>query len=205
MNFTFGITTAYDDLQRLSDIIDSIRNLKIPNYEIIVLGNCAYLPMHDTTFIDMGNEHQFITNKKNRTAELAKYDNLVLIHDYYVFDSYWYNGYLQFGDNWDVCSNPQYLINGNRHFTDWVTWDHPNYPRYTSLDYDNWTQTKYMYQSGGYLLAKKKFLLEIPFKQNMPWGTAEDVEWSLRMRDHANWKCNKFSIVRHNKVHRDAR
>jgi hypothetical protein len=205
MNFTFGIITAYDDLQRLSDIIDSIRELKIPNYEILVMGNDTYLPTDDTTYVDMSSEHQYVTNKKNRIAEMAKYDNLVILHDYYLFDKDWYTGYETFGDEWDVCSNPQYLINGKRHFTDWVTWDHPDYPRWTSLDYDNWLETKYMYQSGGYMLVKKDFLLKYPCKQNMLWGTAEDVEWSLRMRDHADWKCNKLSKVQHNKVHRDAK
>ena len=205
MDFTFGIITSYDDLQRLSDVIDSIKNLKIPNYEILVMGNDDYLPTEDTTYVNMASEQQFVTNKKNKIAEMAKYQNLVLIHDYYVFDKDWYQGYLNFGDNWDVCSNPQYLINGNRHFTDWVTWDHPILPKWTSIDYDDWSQTRYMYQSGGYMLVKKDFLLKIPFEQNRLWGTAEDVEWSLRMRDSAIWKCNKLSVVRHNKVHRDAR
>lgn len=205
MNFTFGICTGYDDYQRLSDVIDSIKNLNIPNYEIIVAGNDSFLPTEDTIYIDMGEESQYITNKKNRIAQLAKYDNIVLFHDYYLFDESWYKGYLEFGDDWDVCSNPQYLINGNRHFTDWVIWDHPEIPRYTSIDYDDWTKTNYMYQSGGYMLVKKNFLLQIPFEQNRPWATAEDVEWSLRMRLAANWKCNKLSVVRHNKVHRDAR
>ena len=205
MDFTFGIITDYSDLARLSEIIDSIRNQKIPNYEIIIAGQSDYEDLEDTRFINMGDESTYVTNKKNKIAELAKYNNIVLFHDYYIFDDQWYSGYLSFGDNWDVCSNPQYLINGKRHFTDWVTWDHPTLPRWTSVDYDDWSQTKYMYQSGGYMLIKKDFALKIPHKQNMEWGTAEDVEWSLRMRDHANWKCNKLSSVRHNKVHRDAR
>jgi hypothetical protein len=205
MNFTFGIITSYDDLQRLSDVIDSIKNQNIPSYEILVMGNDDYLPTEDTTYVNMSSEQQFVTNKKNKIAEIAKYENLVLIHDYYLFDKDWYTGYLNFGDDWDVCSNPQYLINGKRHFTDWVTWDHPTHPQWTSLDYNDWSQTKYMYQSGGYMLVKKNFLLDIPFEQNRLWGTAEDVEWSLRMRDKANWKCNPYSTVKHNKVHRDAR
>ena len=41
--------------------------------------------------------------------------------------------------------------------------------------------------------------------ENMTWGNAEDVEWSLRMRENAVWKCNGKAIVKHNKVHRDAR
>ena len=39
MNFTFGIITSKKDaLNSLSSIIDSIKNLNIPNYEIIIIG-----------------------------------------------------------------------------------------------------------------------------------------------------------------------
>jgi hypothetical protein len=58
--------------------------------------------------------------KKNILTSEAKYDNIVLLHDYYVFDLNWYNNFLKFGDDWDVCSNAQQLITGKRHFTDWV-------------------------------------------------------------------------------------
>jgi hypothetical protein len=61
-----------------------------------------------------------------------------------------------------------------------------------------------MYQSGGYMIVKKDFMLKVPMNENMVWGTAEDVEWSLRMREKANWKCNGNAIVTHNKIHRDA-
>ena len=161
----------------------------------------------DTEYVYFNEEEKpkWVTRKKNILASNAKYENVVIFHDYFLFDLEWYNNFLVFGDDWDVCSNKQLLITGNRHFTDWVTWDHPTLPKWSSVDYDDWSQTKYMYQSGGYMLVKKDFLLNIPFEQNRLWGTAEDVEWSLRMRDTANWKCNKLSTVRHNKVHRDAR
>ena len=205
IDFTFAIITTYDDLTQLSEVIDSIRALNIPKYEIIVAGDQDFEDLEDTRFINMGEEKIYVTNKKNRMAQEAKYKNIVFIHDYYVFDKDWYNGYLAFGEEWDVCSNPQYLINDKRHFTDWVIWDHPELPRYTSIDYDDWTKTKYMYQSGGYMVVKKDFILKFPCKPDQRWGTAEDVEWSLRIRDTANWKCNKLSSVKHNKVHRDAR
>jgi len=205
MKFTFGITTLYQDYQRLDDVIQSIKQLNIPEHEVIVAGNIAYQDSEDASFICIEENPDLVNLRKNAIIEKAKYDNVVILHDYYLFDSEWYDNFVNFGDDWDVCSNAQYLINGKRHFTDWVTWDHPTQPRWTPLDYDNWDETKYMYQSGGFLLVKKEFGLKIPFNNEMKWGTAEDVEWSLRMRDVANWKCNGKSIVRHNKVHRDVK
>lgn len=207
MNFTFGICTDYSDEARLAEIVDSIRKLQIPKYEIIFIGG-KHLDDESDVFHIYFDETQrpgWVTRKKNLLAYYAKHDNIVLMHDYYVFDSEWYKSFLEFGEDWDVCSNAQLLITGKRHFTDWVIWDSPYYPRYHSMDYDDWTQTKYMYQSGGYVIVKKDFMPLCPMNEHMTWGTAEDVEWSLRMRAIARWKCNGQAIVKHNKVHRDAK
>ena len=39
MDLTFGIITKYEDNNRLLEIIDSIKNLNIINYEIIFIGD----------------------------------------------------------------------------------------------------------------------------------------------------------------------
>jgi hypothetical protein len=62
-----------------------------------------------------------------------------------------------------------------------------------------------MYISGNYFLVKKSFILSNPLNEDLTWGMSEDVEWSLRIRDTAVIKCNGKSIVKHNKIHRDAR
>ena len=38
IQWTFGIITVYEDKQRLQEIIESIRNLNIPEYEILFVG-----------------------------------------------------------------------------------------------------------------------------------------------------------------------
>jgi GT2 family glycosyltransferase len=94
-------------------------------------------------------------------------------------------------------------MNGQRHFTDWVLWDHPYNPRYTSVEYTNYSLKKFQYISGGFFLAKKQFILDNPFNENMSVGSAEDVEWSLRIRNTAKIVCNPTALVIHNKQHRD--
>lgn len=206
MKITFGIATDYSDERRLDEIVNSIRHLEIPHYEILMIGpgregqygSVRYIPFDETI------RPKWITRKKNILCQQAQYDIVVLMHDYYVFDLDWYRSFLSFGDNWDICSNQQLLITGKRHFTDWVIWDHPFIPRYASLDYNEWGLTRYMYISGGFFLIKKAVALTYPFNENLVWGTAEDVEWSLGVRHTCKIVCNGNAIVRHNKVHRDA-
>lgn len=204
MKFSFGILTLYENTEQIQGVIDSIKALDIPEYEILLIG-----PKNDqfenAIEFDETQKQGWITRKKNVLVDSAKYNNVVVMHDYYTFDKDWYKNFVEFGDEWDVCSNAQLLINGNRHFTDWVTWDSPIFPRYTAMAYDDWSHTRCMYQSGGYMIVKKDFYKKFPMNEEMTWGTAEDVEWSLRMRTSAKWKCNGKSIVKHNKVHRDAR
>lgn len=202
MNLTFGICSIYDDLPRLDAVIESIHALNIPNVEIIVAG--SYI---DGQIAMLGCQ-QLLTDgwtpkKKNLLAKFAQHENLVLLHDYYLFDPLWYQEFVKFGTDWDVCLNPQYLLSGKRHFTDWVVWDSPIYPRYYSLPYSDWSHTRYQYVSGGFFVVKRDFLRAHPFDEQMQPGSPEDVEWSLRIRDKAIMKCNPLSIVRHNKAHRD--
>jgi hypothetical protein len=60
-----------------------------------------------------------------------------------------------------------------------------------------------MYQSGGYMLVKKQLMIDNPFNEELTWGQADDVEWSLRVRDKYKWICNGDAVVKHNKKHRD--
>ncbi len=211
MNFTFGIVTLYENLEQIKEVVSSIRNLRIKNYEILIIGDGTNEPDFKESVdlkkikFDETVKQGWITRKKNVLVDSAKYDNVVVMHDYYLFDNFWYKNFVEFGDDWDVCSNAQLLINNKRHFTDWVIWDSPVFPRYSAIPYHDWSQTRCMYQSGGYMIVKKDFDKKFPMNEDMTWGSAEDVEWSLRMRTSANWKCNGKSIVKHNKVHRDAK
>jgi hypothetical protein len=207
MNFTFGICTTYENIPQLREVVTSIQALNVPQAEILIVG--SYSGFDSDKVHDLDCQHilvdGWLPKKKNMVAKFAYYENLVMLHDYYVFDPDWYRAYQKFEEEWDVCSNPQFLQNGNRHFTDWVVWDSPIHPRYHSLCHDDWTQTKYQYVSGGYFLVKRSFLRENPLNEELKPGSPEDVEWSLRIRDKAVIKCNPWAIVRHNKKHRDCK
>jgi hypothetical protein len=48
------------------------------------------------------------------------YENVVYSHDYLTYDPDWYEGFLKFGNNFNVCSNRIYCVTGER-FRDWRT------------------------------------------------------------------------------------
>ena len=103
--------------------------------------------------------------------------NIVLMHDYHLFDEKWYEEFKLFGTDWEICSCPQYLINGHRNPMDWSLWDKPGHGRAWSLDYDDWTQTQYMYISGGFFIIKKHVMIEEPLDESRGWNEEEDVEY----------------------------
>jgi hypothetical protein len=206
--FTFGIITVYEDKDRLQEIVSSIRNLNIPEYEILFVGggDSSSIDGQDIRKIefDENEKSKWITRKKNILVQEARYDNVVLMHDYHVFDPNWYEAFKTFGIDWDICSCPQYLINGSRNPMDWSLWDKPGHGRAWSLSYNDWSQTQYMYISGGFFMVKRNVLLEEPLDESLGWNEEEDVEWSMRVRNKYVMKCNENAIVRHNKWHRHA-
>ena len=209
IQWTFGIVTGFEDYQRLDEILKSIRALSIPEYEIILIGggNSNFIVFaEDVKVIDFDESQKprWITRKKNILVNEAKYNNIVLMHDYHVFDKDWYENFKSFGTDWDICSCPQYLITGARNPMDWSLWDKPDHGRAWSLNYDDWSQTRYMYISGGFFIVKKHVLQEEPLDESRGWNEEEDVEWSMRVRNKYVMKCNGGSVVRHNKWHRHA-
>lgn len=213
MNWTFIICTHDPNQERVDISIQTIEDLAIPNYEVIVIGgqrsNKSW-PNENVKFIDFNEKTRpgWTTKKKNEAAKLAKYENLCIFHDYFAFDFYWYEGWLEFekqGHRWNVACNQIKLINGAREWTDWITWDDPVYKKGKCFPYDDWSRTRFQYVSGGYFCIKKDFFLSNPFSEELGSHEHEDIEWSLRIRDKWKLVCNSLSIVRHTKWHRDMR
>jgi hypothetical protein len=108
IQWTFGIITVYEDKERLLDIIDSIRRMNIPEYEILFVGggDSSGIDGKDIRKIDFDESIKpiWITRKKNILVKEAKYDNVVVMHDYNKFDVNFQNNdiYLYlFQSNWN--------------------------------------------------------------------------------------------------------
>lgn len=215
--FTFGIITTGNVDDNLTKIIESIVN-QVPIYEIIIVGNTKLTNKHATILpFNETIKKSWITRKKNLIAEQAKYDNIVLMHDYFILDDDWYNGYLryihEYGD-FQIISNKIANCNGSR-FRDWSLFPpflrgdygfsrHPNCEKiinqgcllpYTFIS--NPFINKYIYYSGGYFVVKKELLLKFPLDEKLSWGQGEDVLWCKKLNEHGIlFKFNSQSSVR---------
>ncbi|KKR46092.1 MAG: hypothetical protein A3E32_01780 [Candidatus Zambryskibacteria bacterium RIFCSPHIGHO2_12_FULL_38_37] len=136
-----------------------------------------------------------VARKKNFGAKQAKYDKVVLSHDYLVFQPGWKKGYDKFGD-FSVCTNVVLDIDGNRH-RDWVTWDYPGIGQ-SLLPY-NHECTEYQTIGGNYFAVNRDFFLEHPMNENLRWGEGEDIDWSFSIRNKIKFRMNAESKVQHSK------
>jgi len=115
MRFTFGIVTTGNP--RVPTIIKSI-NDNVPNPEIIVVGGEPNGGAFHIPF-DENMRPAWITLKKSIITHAATNENIVYMHDYMVLTEGWYEGFLKFGDDFDVCMNVITNLDGTR-YRDWV-------------------------------------------------------------------------------------
>lgn len=202
MNFTFGIITYKDNESLINQIIDSIEFQNIPNYEIIVVGSCD-IDRKNLKVIpfDESIKPSWITRKKNIITENSKYENIVYLHDYIVFENDWYEGQLKSGNNFQIRMDKIVNPDGSR-FRDWVIWPHNDneMDNFIGMDglipYDMTHLSKYMYISGSYWIGKKDIMIQFPLDEALAWGEGEDVEWSKRIRESVDFNMNINSTVK---------
>jgi len=185
MNFTFGIITTVETQGYLDTIIESIRALNIPEYEIIIVGGTysttdtriKHLPFDETRV------HNHITFKKNIITHFAFYENIVYLHDYMAFESGWYEGFLRFNKecdgDWQIAMCILKNIDGTRGI-DWMGL--PNDTTYGNvlLPY-TYSNPKGMYIPGNFWVAKKGIMEKYPLNIQLQWGEGDDIEWSKRV------------------------
>lgn len=205
MKFSFVIPTGGN-----SDQLDIVLNyilqgVPLDRMEILLIGNTSYDHPNITNvgFDETQTAKAWITRKKNIGAQLAKYENIVFMHDYIVPHPVdWYDGWCKYGVDFEVATNIVLTMEKKRH-SDWVAcsydlWEaapelKDNYD--VLLPYDIKGMNSVMYISGNYWVAKKEFMLKHPLDERLVWGDAEDIEWSRRVRQHTQFKINTNSSV----------
>lgn len=207
MNWSFCICTDGNSDNRINFTIDSILYQNIPKFEILICGgwtsDIAGRPHTRHIPFDETQCNGWITRKKSILAQEAKFDNVVLLHDYFKFLPGWYEGWCSFGNDFEVANNVILNMEGTRH-SDWAV--HPydfwrSFPdRYekdwnVSLLYDTVGLSKIQYISGGYFVVKKDFMLRHPFDESLTWGQKEDLVWSEEVRQITDFKFNPYSTV----------
>ena len=230
--FTFGIITLCEDTcgDYLKQSIESIIKLNIPEYEIIVVGNGdklkndPFLISNSIKVIDFDFtiKKDWITKKKNLITQNAKYENIIYQHDYIYYNSDWYVGFKEFGEDFKVCMTKIINTDGSR-FRDWVVfpfhhagnnrlsreveklWKYAGIENNESMiPYTENRLNKYQYFSGSYWVAKKSIMTEIPLDENLSWGQGEDVDFSQRFTAKYKFSMNELSSVNLLKWKQDA-
>jgi hypothetical protein len=200
MEFTFGIVTDGNNDDFIKEIIKSIHKQNIPKFEIIIVGN-SNISSEKIRVIafDETIKKGWITKKKNIINQEALYENIVHLHDYIKLDDKWYEGFLKYGNNFDICVTK--IINNNgRRFRDFTLLPgNQPFSERCLLPYDfeqNVYINKIMYISCAYYIIKKKISLKYPWNEELSWGMADDIEFCQRLsNDNILFKCNKFSTV----------
>jgi hypothetical protein len=205
MQFTFGIITSGNNDTMVNTIIDSIHAMNIPDYEIIIIGNSKVLSKNTTVYeFDETLRSAWITRKKNMVCELAKYENVVLLHDYVIFNRDWYSGFLKYGNTFKICTCKIIGADGKRFrdynlFIEFVRCIDSGFENACLLPYDfknNNRINMLMYISGAFYIIKKEVALAFPLDENKTWGYGEDVELSNRLaRNNILIECNSNSEV----------
>ena len=201
MDFTFGIITCAKTNSFIPQIIQSIEAQGIPNYEIIIVGTCS--ANSKACRVIPFDESDWITRKKNIIFQEAKYENVVVFHDYIVLAPGWYEGFLKFGNNFQVCINQIRTLDGKR-FRDYVLFNNylPPVPfsRNTLIPYSCVLTpqiSKLSYISGSYYVVKKSLALKIPLREELHWNQGEDVIFSQDLGDNNILiQCNAYSSVK---------
>ena len=204
MDFTFGIITGGGADANLHVIIESIRALKIPNYEIIIIGQTSHQgPDIINISFDESQKRAWITRKKNIICQQAQYENIVLFHDYITFDPDWYKGFLEYGNNFMICVTKMETPS-RRRFRDYTIFGEHMPPPFCSrslISYDATPETQALlapltYVSGSYYVIKKYIALKFPLNEKLLWCQCEDLEFTVRLRKYNIYPtCNSYSKV----------
>ncbi|GIU68970.1 MAG: hypothetical protein KatS3mg002_0206 [Candidatus Woesearchaeota archaeon] len=183
-NWSFGIITRGITDNIVDEIIENIREQKIPHYEIIVCGKYAgkYLNSKDVKYIYFmeKDDKGWITKKKNIICENAKYENLFVMHDRIKLHNNWFSGMKKYGNNWEILSCI-ILHNGKRTY-DWLSLKYPLEDIRSKcylgshLDYSDWD--KWIYIDGGMIIMKKYVWEKVPWENARYYAEAEDSKLS---------------------------
>jgi len=193
--WSFGIITNGSKVDALEKQIDSIIALGIPHFEIIICG--PYKPVGKrkkyVRVIPFNPPIAWITKKKNLIVKNAKYENLVITHNRFMFDRGWYKGMKKYGNYFEVLSC-MITTFSRRRAGDWLTYGVDISNRWLNriglLEYRDWDENLII--NGSFYIIKKSVSQKCPWDESLIWGQREDDKISLEF--HRNGIVPRFNI-----------
>jgi GT2 family glycosyltransferase len=184
--YSFCIITDKKEPKKLQREIESIQRLKIPNYEINIV---------EDNLTPSGQ----IGKLRNNVCNLAKYDHLIVADDDLVFHKDFYEGLLQFGEDYDVAACRILNPDGSR-FYDWKI--HVNGKNYL-IDYD--ITDKNISLSGTFYIMKQWVFQKIHWSDELGYYQGEDVDFSDRLKVAGiRISFNPYCVITHDAPYKQA-
>lgn len=196
--WTFGFLTRRGSEEPIKKIIESIRKLKIPQYEIIFCGHSnldfSKYPDASLIYFDKHDDRGWITKKRNLICEQAKYENLFLAHDHIALHPDFYKGFVKYGNYFDVLFVQSIVQKTNLADKQWTTWSfgydsilHKNWVirtytdiyAHSELDKRDWN--KYAGVQGYVEILKKRVWKKVKWDEKLHWGEGEDYAWNKEL------------------------
>lgn len=195
---SFAIVTGGNSDHYLHNTINSILDLELQSFEIIIVGRSEYPnPSVKCLPFDESVRDGWITRKKNLAVSHSSGDVVVILHDYMKLNQDWTRSNVEALSNstWDVAMCRITNLDGTR-WIDWILWAvhsaginwwfNQTVGRLVPYNIEN--LTRFMYVSGSVMIVRRNFMLNNPLNENLAWGQGEDVEWSLRVRKFWNYR-----------------
>ena len=191
--WSFGIVSGGTKVPQIKNIINQIRLLRIPYYEIIICGplESSFCGSDLNQISDdlITNDIRIpITKKKNLIIRRAKYENLVIMHDRISFPLSWFSQIKIHGNYFEVLSMKIFNHDMNKRVQDWLylkgDFNYFNKIESGIVNYDKWNP--YLYIDGGFIVIKTSIIKEILYNENLHWGEAEDVDLARRLYLNGN-------------------
>jgi len=209
---TFGIITENPEHENCQLVVESIRRQQIKEYQIVIVGGTKRRAVDKMELIpfDESVKKAWITRKKNLITQNAQFEQVVYLHDYICLESGWYEGLVNYGNQWDVMMTRLRLPDGRRYrdysiFPSFHTFSKQNIHLQSIMKPDLFSQIPgmdpeealvpfnisseaaeilhpWLYISGAYWMARRKVMLEFPLDERLGWGEGEDIDWSERIK-----------------------
>jgi glycosyltransferase involved in cell wall biosynthesis/thioredoxin-like negative regulator of GroEL len=177
--WSFLIITNGKRPRKLAREIESIRALKIPQFEILVGGEPpTELPEGVGTVLAVdAARNGRLGEMRNALTAAARYDHFVVVDDDFIFHDDFYSGLQRYGDDWKALSVRILNPDGSR-FWDWATHGGPR--GHVLLDYTD--DDDHVYITGGLILLKAEVADRVKWDDGRGFYQGEDLDFSSRLR-----------------------
>jgi len=192
---SFCIITDGRDPDLLRMELESIHSQNIPKYEIIICGNTINVAglINSIIYFPEAAHEGRLGAMRNRACRQARGKILVVSDDDMRFESNWYKGLIEYGNNFDVLCGRLINPDGSRYW-DWATHGGPHGHRL--LRYDE--TDDHIYVTGGLCVMKRYVFENVQWDETRGFYQLEDVDFSRRVQQAGfTIKFNIHSTVVH--------